>query len=80
MIDTRTRRPLRVQTSAGAGAFIMLRLDQVARVSPLLDANEVKYWIDDEAISIDGRPAVTVINLSRNQDPEFVQRLLDSLD
>ena len=75
MIDASTRRPLRVQTSAGAGPYIMLRLDQLGEVTPLLDNEGIKYWVDDEAISIDGRPAMTVINLSRNTAPEAVQRL-----
>ena len=79
MIDTTTRKPLYVSTDGEAGPYIMTPVAQLEAVKALLDANRVSYWVDEEAISLDGKPEVAVINLGRRSDPERVQRLLDSI-
>jgi hypothetical protein len=79
MIDTTTRKPLYVSTDGDAGPYIMLPLAQLERVRALLNANKVSYWVDEEAISLDGNPEVAVINLGRRSNPAAIQRLLDSI-
>jgi hypothetical protein len=79
MTDTTTRKPLHVSTDGGAGPYIMVPVSQLDKVTALLDANRVSYWVDEEAISLDGKPEVTVINLGHRGDPVTVQRLLDSI-
>ena len=79
MIDTTTRQPLYVSTDGGAGPYIMLPMTFLDRVTALLDANKVPYWVDEEAISLDGKPEVTVINLMHGSNPAMVQNLLDSI-
>jgi hypothetical protein len=78
MIDTTTDKPLCVSTDGDAGPYIMVPVPQLERVRALLDANKVRYWVDEEAISLDGKPEVAVINLGRESDPKRIQRLLDS--
>ena len=77
MIDTRG--PLHVSTDGGAGPYIMVPVGQLDEVTDLLDANKVPYWVDEEAISLDGKPEVAVINLGHGSDPAMAQRLLDSM-
>jgi hypothetical protein len=79
MIDTTTRQPLCVSIDGEAEPYIMVPVAQLDRVTALLDANRVSYWVDEEAISLDGKPEVTVVNLGRRSDPTTVQRLLDSI-
>jgi hypothetical protein len=79
MIDVTTRRPLYVSTAGDAGPYILVSVEQLATVKELLDAHGVSYWVDEEALSIDGGPEITEINLGRQCDPKAVQRLLDSL-
>ncbi len=79
MIDTKTRRRLSVSTDGNAGPYIMVPVDQLSEVRSLLDSNNVGYWVDDEAISLDGKPETTVINLGRGVDAAKVQCLLDSV-
>jgi hypothetical protein len=43
----------------------------------LLDANNIRYWVDEDAISVDGRPEVTVVNLGHGSDAGSVQKILD---
>lgn len=79
MIDTTTDKPLYVSTDGDAGPYIMVPVAQLERVRALLDANQVPYWVDEEAISLDGNPEVAVINLGHGTDPKKVQNLLDSI-
>ncbi len=79
MIDTTTHKPLLVSTDGEAGPYIMVPEAQLEKVRALLDTNEVSYWVDEEAISLDGKPEITVINLGHRTDPERIQHLLNSI-
>ena len=79
MIDTTSHKQLSVSTDGDAGPYIMAPVTQLERIRTLLDANKVRYWVDEEAISLDGKPEVAVINLGHRSDPERIQRLLDSI-
>ncbi len=77
MIDSSTKKPLCVSTAGDASPYIMLPVEQVDEVRALLDAHDISYWVDEHAISIDGEPEVTVVNLGRDVDPDAVQSILD---
>ena len=77
MIDVSTKNPLRVSIDGDAGPYIMVPVQQIDDVRPLLDANNIPYWVDEDAISLDGKPAVTVVNLGQGVDPATVQDILD---
>lgn len=79
MIDTTTHKPLCVSTDGDAGPYIMVPVDQLEKVRVLLDTNRVPFWVDEEAISLDGKPEITVINLGNRTEPAMVQRLLDGI-
>ncbi len=79
MIDMTTRQPLRVSTDGGAGPYLMVPVAQLDKVRALLEANKLPHWVDEEAISLDGKPEVAVINLGRGSNPAMVQSLLDSI-
>ena len=79
MIDTITHKPLYVSTDGDGGPYIMVPVAQLEKVRGLLDADKVPYWVDEEAISLDGKPEVAVVNLGHRSDPGKIQRLLDSI-
>jgi hypothetical protein len=79
MIDTTTRQPLHVSTDGNALPYIMVPVAQLDKVKALLEANRVPCWVDEEAISLDGKPEVAVINLGHGSNPATVQSLLDSI-
>jgi hypothetical protein len=56
----------------------MVPVDLLEKVRKLLVENDIPHWVDHNAISVDGRPAVTVINLGRGADSRRVQELLDA--
>lgn len=77
MIDISTKKPLHVSTDGDAGPYIMVPVQQIDDVRRLLDANDIHYWVDEMAVSLDGKPEITVVNLGRGADPEAVQSILD---
>lgn len=79
MIDTTTEKPLKVSTECDVMPYIMVPVAQLEKVRTLLAANKVSFWVDEEAISLDGKPEVTVINLGHGSDSVKVQHLLDSI-
>ncbi len=79
MIDKSTDRPLCVSKEGDAGPYILVPVAQLESVRAILNANHIPYWVDDEAISLDGKPEVAVINLGHGSDPGRVQDLLNSI-
>ena len=79
MIDTTTRQPIYVSTDGEAGPYIMLPMAQLDKIRGFLETNKIPYWVDEEVISLDGKPEVAVINLGHGTNPATVQRLLDSI-
>jgi hypothetical protein len=77
MIDEMTQDRLRVSNDGVAGPYLMVPVAQLARVREVLDRHEVRYWPDSYAISLDRKPAITVINFGRAGDPDRIQQLLD---
>ncbi len=68
-----------VSTEGDAGPYIIAPVSQISAIQDLLRTNEIPYWIDDDVISLDGRPAVGIFNLGRSSDPLKVQALLDAI-
>ncbi|HVC93461.1 MAG TPA: hypothetical protein VND64_07205 [Pirellulales bacterium] len=79
MIDATTDQPLRVSKEGNAGPYIMVPVLQLENVKGVLEANKVSYWVDEEAISLDGKPEIIIINLGLRTDAATVQRLLDGI-
>lgn len=79
MIDSETEERIVVHTEGTGGPYLMVPLDQLDAVETVLRNNRIKYWVDSDAISLDGKPAVIVINLGRGADPVPVQALLDAV-
>ena len=78
MIDVTTKQPLPVSTQGTAGPFIMVPVSQLDEVRRLLDSHRLRYWVDELAVSLNGEPEVTVVNLGRGGDAVAVQRILDA--
>lgn len=79
MTDVVTKKRLYVSTDGTAGPYIMVPLDQLHEVRQLLDQHNIRYSIDEDAISLNGNPYVTVIDLGRGADAAAVQAILDSV-
>ena len=78
MTDELTSKPLRVSTDGGAGPYLMVGLRQLPEIRSILDQHKVRYWVDREAESLNGKPAVIVVNINRGVDPSRVQSILDA--
>jgi hypothetical protein len=79
MIDANTHGPVVVSTDGIAGPYIMVVLSQLDRVSAMLRDNGIGFWVDEDAISLDGKPEIAVVNLARGADAATVQQMLDRI-
>lgn len=77
MIDEMTKDRIRISTDGIAGPYLMVPMPQLVRVRDLLDRHTVRYWVDSDAISLDGKPAIAVINFGRTGDSARIQTLFD---
>ena len=77
MIDTRNGQRLLVSGGGNGRPYIRVALSQLDEVRKLLDRDEIPYWVDSMAVSIDRKPAVIVINLGLEVDAAQVQAILD---
>lgn len=78
MIDNYSQKPVKVINDELAGPYIKLSADLIDAVCAILQANNVRYWVEHQTISINGKPFVGVINLDLKSDPQQVQKLLDN--
>jgi hypothetical protein len=79
MIDAITKERIVVYTEGSGGPYLMVANDQLEAVVQALSQHNVPHWVDDDAISLDGEPAVAVINLGRGVDALAVQQILDGI-
>ena len=79
MTDTTTKKPLRVSTDGTAGPYIMVPFAQLDDLRRLLDGRHIRYWVEENVISLDGGPEIAVVNLGRGGDAAAVQAVLDSV-
>jgi hypothetical protein len=77
MIDETTKDRLKVATDHVAGSYLMLPVAQLEHVREQLDEHAIRYWVDSDAISLDGKPAIIVINFGRTGDAARIQTVLD---
>jgi hypothetical protein len=77
MIDSQTQSKTRVSSDGTAGPYLMVRLDQLSRVRAILDQQKIQYWVDSDAISLNGKPAIVIVNFGRSEDAKRIQTVLD---
>jgi hypothetical protein len=78
MIDAMTWKPLQVSTDGTAGPYIMLPVSQLDEVRQLLDDHGIRYWVEEDLISLNGAPETAVIDFGRGADVDAIQAVLDT--
>jgi hypothetical protein len=77
MVDSFTKKPIRVIDDGAGDPYIIWRVDQLVAVKRILDGAGCRYDIDDEQLSINGQPFVTIVSLEPGADVAAIQKLLD---
>lgn len=77
MIDTSTGEKLIVSDEGVAGPYIIVPVDQLDEVCVLLDQHRIAYAVDESAVSADGDPLLSVINLGTRVRADAIQAILD---
>ncbi len=79
MIDVVTTKPLFVSSDGTAGPYIMVPVSQLADLRDLVGKHRVRYFVEEDAISLDGAPEIAVVDLGHGADAAAVQAILDSV-
>jgi hypothetical protein len=79
MIDVTTGKPLLVGGRDTIRPYIDVAVSQLDEVQRLLQEHGIHHWADEQAISFNGSPYMTVINFDRGADAEAIQAILDSV-
>jgi hypothetical protein len=80
MVDCETKQSLQVHTEGDAGPYLMVPLQQLQDVQQVLDDGGVLYSVAEDAIRLNGKPVIAVIDFRRGVDPDAIQALLDHVD
>ena len=81
MIQQRLARPIRVLVDARSkDTYLMVTVDQLPWVRERLDRNAIGYWVESAAVSVNGQPAIVVINFIGSCDPVQIQAPRDQTD
>lgn len=79
MTDATTQARLRVSSEGTMGPYIRVPFSQLEEVKQTLDGSRIRYWVGENAISLDGGPEFVVIDLGRAADASAIQAVLDSV-
>lgn len=79
MVDAVTRERVQVIGEPLDGAHIIVAEEQLPAVERALTDARVKYWVSDEAFSLDDEPPVVFVEFSRKTDKAALQRVLDGI-
>jgi hypothetical protein len=79
MIDVVRKERISVLKEEGSPPYMIVPEEQLDAIVRILDTNNVAYEVDEESLSLDGKPFVTFIIFDRKTDRNFVQRLLDDV-
>jgi hypothetical protein len=78
MIDSATHKPLKVSFDAATGPYIWVSVAQLDRLRQVLVQHDIRHWVDNYPVSVDGEPAVTKVYVRKGIDPVRVQTVLDA--
>jgi hypothetical protein len=78
MIDVETQERLTVSKDGDTGPYLMIPLEQLGAVRLIFDRNGITYRVSPNAIGLDGKPVIAIVNFGRGADINRVQNALDS--
>ena len=81
MIDSFTKKRIRVVDDEGDEPYIIVRVNQLDAIKGILDRAGCHYDVDDEEVSVNGHPFVTIVESEtrcrRRGHPEEARRRSD---
>jgi hypothetical protein len=78
--DVTSGKPLRVASHAVAGPYFWVPYRQLDQLRSLFESHHVRYYVGENAISINGGPEYIQIWFGKDGDAARVQALLDAVD
>ncbi len=79
MIDQITSRRVTLREGGTAGPYIIVSLEQLGSVESILMDHQIRYWLDESSLSVNGGPEVIFVNLGREHTTAEVQPFFDAV-
>lgn len=77
MIDSLTKKPLKIIPEEKGGPSLRIAVEQLKDVQKVLDEHKVDYWVPEYAFSFNDGPMKISVYFSSRTDPKKVQKILD---
>jgi hypothetical protein len=78
MIDLETKQRLMVRADGDSGPYLLVPLDQVPDVQHVLQRHRIAHSLAEDAIRLDGKPTIAIIDFGRQAPAEAIQAALDA--
>jgi len=78
MLDIETRERLQISTDGDAGPYLLVPLDQLPDVGRVLQQHHIAYAVVEDAIELDDRPVIAIIDFGRTADAARIQAAMDA--
>ncbi|MGA2440341.1 MAG: hypothetical protein ABSH08_05255 [Tepidisphaeraceae bacterium] len=78
MEDSETHEQLKVNTEGDAGPYLMVPLEQLDAVRRVLQQNGIAYVVAEDAIELDDRPAIAIVDFGIGADTARIQAVLNA--
>ncbi len=78
MIDQETATPMQVSIDGTAGPYLIVPLAQLPQVQGVLDQHRISYSVAEDAIELDGKPVIAIVNFGLQANARILQEILDA--
>jgi hypothetical protein len=78
VLDIETQSRLVVHVEGDAGPYLLVPVDQLADVRGVLERNRIAHSLASDAIRLDGKLAVAIIDFGRRAEAGAIQAALDA--
>lgn len=68
-----------VSNDGDAGPYVMVPVEKLTLYCAALDNAKIAYWIDADAISLNGKPVEAIINFAQECDLVKIREILDQI-
>jgi hypothetical protein len=78
MVDIETHERLQVNTEGDAGPYLMIPLEQLPDVRRVLTEHNISHTVVEDAIKLDDKPVIAILDFGRTADAAQIQAVLDA--
>ena len=79
MTDKTTGKPMRVSKYGRSVSYLIVPVEQISAVKAVRDCGNIRYWVEETTISLNGGPTMAVVNFGKSMPPGEIPTELDKV-